>query len=284
MDADRIVPCRDYMGAGRSRGLARGRPSPPSWRGGSRPGSGPTCACRPSSPCCCGPCPGCRGPSRSNLSSRPAPRRAGDHRLRRVRGARRSPGRGPSPRAAREHGLPPQRAERQVVHRLRQGRRGRPSPPGWEAIDPCDPPHLFDPIHGLRFAIGGVSAAPPVPTRLFWGRERAGDLCWAGFCLELGPLDNLHEPIVARHGIDFTGGAVTAPPMPGVTLVYPYFQSKDPVEKIFSPLEIACLASQLGSAVPPSGSLIARSRRSTTSSTGLQAPGRPSWACTSWSR
>ena len=159
-----------------------------------------------------------------------------------------------------------------------------PPPPGWEAIDPCDPPHLFDPIHGLRFAIGGVSAAPPVPTRLFWGRERAGDLCWAGFCLELGPLDNLHEPIVARHGIDFTGGAVTAPPMPGVTLVYPYFQSKDPVEKIFSPLEIAYLASQLGSAVPPSGSLIARSRRSTTSSTGLQAPGRPSWACTSWSR
>ena len=32
---------------------------------------------------------------------------------------------------------------------------------------------------------------------------------------------------------------------PGVTLVYPYFRSRDPVEKLFPPLGIACLASQL---------------------------------------
>ena len=31
----------------------------------------------------------------------------------------------------------------------------------------------------------------------------------------------------------------------GVTLVYPYFRSKDPVEKLFPPLGIAYLASQL---------------------------------------
>jgi anaerobic magnesium-protoporphyrin IX monomethyl ester cyclase len=34
-------------------------------------------------------------------------------------------------------------------------------------------------------------------------------------------------------------------PSPGVTLVYPYFRSRDPVEKLFPPLGIACLASQL---------------------------------------
>ena len=34
-------------------------------------------------------------------------------------------------------------------------------------------------------------------------------------------------------------------PERGVTLVYPYFRSKDPVEKLFPPLGIAYLASQL---------------------------------------
>ncbi len=34
-------------------------------------------------------------------------------------------------------------------------------------------------------------------------------------------------------------------PLTGVTLVYPYFRSKDPVEKLFPPLGIACLAAQL---------------------------------------
>jgi len=33
--------------------------------------------------------------------------------------------------------------------------------------------------------------------------------------------------------------------LPGVTLIYPYFRSKDPVEKLFPPLGIAYLASQL---------------------------------------
>ncbi len=82
-----------------------------------------------------------------------------------------------------------------------------PPPPGWEAIDPADPPALYDTVHGLRFAISGASVSPPVPTGLFWGRERAGDLCWAGFCLELGPLGGLGEPIVVRYGIDLAGGA-----------------------------------------------------------------------------
>lgn len=81
-----------------------------------------------------------------------------------------------------------------------------PPPPGWEAIDPGEPPALYDPAHGLRFAFGGVSVSPPVPARLFWGRERAGDLCWAGFCLELGPLRDPREPVVARYGIELSGG------------------------------------------------------------------------------
>lgn len=88
---------------------------------------------------------------------------------------------------------------------VRSGEVG-PPPPGWEAIDPADPPALFDPVHGLRFAFGGMSVAPSVPARLFWGRERAGELCWAGFCLELGPLVDPREPVVARYGIELSRG------------------------------------------------------------------------------
>lgn len=88
---------------------------------------------------------------------------------------------------------------------VRSGEIG-PPPPGWEAINPADPPGLYDPVHGLRFTFGEATVSPPVSTRLFWGRERAGDLCWAGFCLELGPLADPGEPIVARYGIEFSGG------------------------------------------------------------------------------
>ena len=38
---------------------------------------------------------------------------------------------------------------------------------------------------------------------------------------------------------------MNASPAPGVTLVYPYFRSRDPVEKLFPPLGIAYLAGQL---------------------------------------
>ena len=38
---------------------------------------------------------------------------------------------------------------------------------------------------------------------------------------------------------------MTPPPAPGVALVYPYFRGRDPVEKLFPPLGIAGLASQL---------------------------------------
>lgn len=81
-----------------------------------------------------------------------------------------------------------------------------PPPPGWEAIDPHDPPtYLYDPEHGVRFTLTGPSVSSPAPSRLFWGRERTRDLCWAGFCLELGPLEDLQEPLEARYDIDFSG-------------------------------------------------------------------------------
>jgi hypothetical protein len=78
-------------------------------------------------------------------------------------------------------------------------------PPAWEMIDPQHPPvPLYDPLHGIRFSITPPSLSSPVPARLFWGREHTGDLCWAGFCLELGPFDGLEDLLVAGYSIRFT--------------------------------------------------------------------------------
>jgi hypothetical protein len=81
-----------------------------------------------------------------------------------------------------------------------------PPPPAWERITPKNPPaFLYDPAHGLRFTLllPSVSASgmSPVESNIFWGREHTGDLCWAGFCLELGPLDGQHDVIEARYSI-----------------------------------------------------------------------------------
>jgi hypothetical protein len=63
-------------------------------------------------------------------------------------------------------------------------------PPGWEKVSTAQlPVSLVDPVHGIRFFIGKPSVSPLVPFSLYRGREQTGDVCWAGFCIELGPLD-----------------------------------------------------------------------------------------------
>lgn len=67
---------------------------------------------------------------------------------------------------------------------LHQGRSGGP-PSGWELLarDTRAPlPALYDPEHGLIFRL-----VPPddFPGRIFWGREKTADYCWAGFEMEI---------------------------------------------------------------------------------------------------
>jgi len=82
-----------------------------------------------------------------------------------------------------------------------------PPPPGWAMLYAQKPPiPLYDPVHGIRFAITRPSVTPAVQTRVFWGRECTDDLCWAGFCVELGPLDGSQESLVAHYSISVTAG------------------------------------------------------------------------------
>ncbi len=69
-----------------------------------------------------------------------------------------------------------------------------PPPPGWEEIPFRFPTcSLIDPDRGVRFWIRDVTSSPDLPVALFWGREQGGDLSWAGFSLEIGPLDTGRE-------------------------------------------------------------------------------------------
>jgi hypothetical protein len=80
-------------------------------------------------------------------------------------------------------------------------------PPGWEKVGSDQlPVSLVDPVHGIRFSMGKPSVNPYVPHTIYRGREQSGDLCWAGFCLELGPLDGMQESLEARYCIGFTQG------------------------------------------------------------------------------
>jgi hypothetical protein len=61
-------------------------------------------------------------------------------------------------------------------------------------------------VHGIRFFMGQPSVSPPVPFTIYRGRERTGDVCWAGFCIELGPLDGSQGLPGVRYCIGFVEG------------------------------------------------------------------------------
>lgn len=83
-----------------------------------------------------------------------------------------------------------------------EGRAGRP-PPGWEKVGGDRMPvSLVDPVHGVRFSMDRPVASPDVPLTVYRGREHNGDHCWAGFCIELGPLDGPQELPEVRYRID----------------------------------------------------------------------------------
>jgi hypothetical protein len=87
------------------------------------------------------------------------------------------------------------------------GKRPASPPPGWEKVGADQlPVSLVDRVHGIRFFIDRPSVSPSVPYMVYRGREQSGDLCWAGFCLELGPLDGTQGTPEARYCIGFTRG------------------------------------------------------------------------------
>ncbi len=87
------------------------------------------------------------------------------------------------------------------------GKRPAAPPPGWERVSGDRlPVSLVDPLQGIRFWMDRPSASPDMPLTVFYGREQTGDLCWAGFCIELGPPDGVRGCTEVRYRIGFTTG------------------------------------------------------------------------------
>lgn len=88
---------------------------------------------------------------------------------------------------------------------LRDGRIAPPPPP-WELLPGGSPlPLLYDPVRRIRFGVTVDRVPDAVPVRLYWGRERTDDLCWAGFALEIGPLDGDCGPFKVRYTVRVDG-------------------------------------------------------------------------------
>ena len=83
-------------------------------------------------------------------------------------------------------------------------------PPGWEYCPPGrEPLPLFDPVHNLLFSMEGLADGAGVPLTLCRGREQSRDLCWAGFALELGPLEHPGDIPAVRYTIRLSPGVVS---------------------------------------------------------------------------
>jgi hypothetical protein len=87
------------------------------------------------------------------------------------------------------------------------GKRSVSPPPGWEKIRSTQlPVFLVDPEHGIRFFMSRPSASPPVPLSPYRGKEQTGDVCWAGFCIELGPFDGSQGLPKVQYSFGFAEG------------------------------------------------------------------------------
>ena len=77
-------------------------------------------------------------------------------------------------------------------------------PSGWEQVPAMmDPTWLCDPDSGWAFSISGLEVEGEAKARLYWGREEAPNLCWAGFIIELTPYRPL-QVVKCRYKVEFT--------------------------------------------------------------------------------
>ena len=81
-----------------------------------------------------------------------------------------------------------------------------PPPSGWQVLPATMPtPALYNDREGVGLLLGDCATAGNVPFRIFWGRERTADLCWAGFELELNCAPVPATTVACRYVLEFSG-------------------------------------------------------------------------------
>jgi hypothetical protein len=75
-------------------------------------------------------------------------------------------------------------------------------PTGWQPLALDHPiPALYDQSHGLRFSLASIVVTPAAPFRLYWGREKTADYCWAGFEIEVDVRSLHKETFSVRYAV-----------------------------------------------------------------------------------
>ncbi len=75
-------------------------------------------------------------------------------------------------------------------------------PPGWKELPEDSRAGLYAPEHRLLFRISDITTGGTAGHRVYWGRERTRDICWAGFEIEVEPPAGARE-IDCRYTISF---------------------------------------------------------------------------------
>jgi hypothetical protein len=75
-------------------------------------------------------------------------------------------------------------------------------PSGWQPLPRETPTPAFrDPAHGLSFSLASFQGPPGAPSRLYWGREKVPDYCWAGFEIELDMRCSTVRAVALRYSV-----------------------------------------------------------------------------------
>jgi hypothetical protein len=79
------------------------------------------------------------------------------------------------------------------------------APHGWEPYPHSDERWLYDPSRRLHFHIALEEVSEGMAAHLFWGREKARDLCWAGYGIRMEPQRPL-SAAMCRYSVVFNRG------------------------------------------------------------------------------
>lgn len=74
----------------------------------------------------------------------------------------------------------------------------------WEELEPGVPlPSLCYPAGNLCFTIQGVTVSNEVPCKIYWGREKTSEHCWAGFAIMLDFSGTPKVEATCRYQVNF---------------------------------------------------------------------------------
>lgn len=94
-------------------------------------------------------------------------------------------------------------------HCARKGSQPAECPGGWQfCADPRNLPSFYSPQLDIGYSLGAISMEQQEPYKVFWGREKTADLCWAGFSIQICPARTGPTNIACSYSVIFENDEV----------------------------------------------------------------------------